>query len=159
MILGLACGLATPSAGAAEELVVFLVRHAEKVDASRDPELSSAGKERAQDLARWLRDSKLDQIHSTDFIRTRDTAGPVADALELQVSIYDPRDLSGFASQLVEERGRHLVVGHSNTTPELVRLLGGDPGDPIDEKLEFDRLYVVTLHNGKASTALLRFGN
>ena len=32
--------------------------------------------------------------------------------------------------------------------------LGGDPGEPIDEKIEFDRLYVVTLVPGRpASTS------
>jgi hypothetical protein len=51
------------------------------------------------------------------------------------------------------------VVGHSDTTPELVGLLGGDPGAPIDEPTEYDRLYVVTLGpDGTVTTVLLRYG-
>jgi hypothetical protein len=49
------------------------------------------------------------------------------------------------------------VLGHSNTTPDLVTALGGDPQGPIAE-MEYDRLYVVTLTDEGASTVLLRFG-
>ncbi|NIP98280.1 MAG: hypothetical protein GWO24_34680 [Akkermansiaceae bacterium] len=41
--------------------VVFLARHAELMDASRDPELSLAGKERAEALAAALRSSGITQ--------------------------------------------------------------------------------------------------
>ena len=55
--------------------------------------------------------------------------------------------------------GSHLVVGHSNTVPELVALLGGDGGPPIDEAGEYDRLYVVTLTaNGRVRSELRRYG-
>jgi len=54
--------------------------------------------------------------------------------------------------------GRHLVLGHSNTTPQLVEALGGEPGAPIEE-MEYDRLYIVTLMDGRTSTVLLRFGS
>ncbi len=53
--------------------------------------------------------------------------------------------------------GRHLVVGHSNTTHDLVTALGGDPGPPI-ESLEYDRLYLVSMEEGGVRTILLRFG-
>lgn len=140
--------------------VVFLVRHAEKVDSSRDPFLSEAGKKRARDLARVLRDAKVENIHSTDFIRTRDTAAPLASVLGLKVESYDPRDLGGFASRLRNSGGRHLVVGHSNTTPALVKLLGGDPVSPIEEKEDYDRLYVVTFGaSSEVSSVLMRYGD
>ena len=61
------------------------------------------------------------------------------------------------AAALLSSPGRHLVVGHSNTTPELVGLLGGDPSSPIPED-EYDRLYVVRHQPGSdATTLLLRF--
>ena len=140
-------------------LVVFLVRHAEKTDDGKDPELSEAGKERTADLAETLKNADIGHVHTTDFIRTRDTAAPIAQAAGVDVEKYDPKDLAGFANKLKEAGGRHLVVGHSNTTPELTKLLGGDPGTEIDEKGEYDRLYVVTIgKDGTASSALLRFG-
>ncbi|NIT87109.1 MAG: hypothetical protein GWM92_07640, partial [Gemmatimonadetes bacterium] len=53
--------------------------------------------------------------------------------------------LGGMARRLRGSPGRHLVVGHSDTTPRLVTLLGGEPGPPIVEAREYDRLYVLTL--------------
>ena len=140
-------------------MVVFLVRHAEKVDASQDPDLSAAGETRAMRLARLLRDAGLDHVHSSDFIRTRETAAPIAAELDLDVELYDPGDLAALAGKIRATGGRHLVVGHSNTTPEMVDLLGGDPGSEIDES-EYDRLYVVTVGvDGTANAVLLRYGD
>jgi len=142
-----------------EPLVVFLVRHGEKVDASSDPELSTAGHSRAAALADALRDARLEHVHSSDYTRTRDTAAPTAEALGLDVQLYDPRDLKMMAVHLVASGGRHLVVGHSNTTPALVELLGGEAGTKIDEPAEYDRLYIVTRgKDGTASSVLLRYG-
>jgi len=55
--------------------------------------------------------------------------------------------------------GTHLVVGHSNTTPPLTELLGGEGGEPIVEATEYDRLYRVDItKDGSASSKLMRFG-
>lgn len=140
-------------------LVIFLVRHAEKVDASRDPDLSSDGKARAKRLAVVLRDANLKHVHSSDFIRTRDTAAPIAARLQLNVELYDPKNLSMLLDRLRRTGGRHLVVGHSTTTPAAVKLLGGQPGAAINEAGEFDRLYIITVDtNAKASTIMMRYG-
>lgn len=141
---------------AARENVVVLVRHAEKVDDSRDPELSDVGKERARTLAEMLRDTELDAVYSTDFIRTRETARPLAELLELDVLIYDGSRLEELAAHLRAAGGRFLVVGHSNSTPEMVRLLGGDPGSAIPDD-EYDRLYLVVEGREGTVTTLLRF--
>ena len=144
--------------GEADPLVVFLVRHAEKVDSSRDPALSGAGVERAKELAQMLRSEKLDGVWSSDYARTRDTAEPVARALEIETELYDPRALPALAEKLRAAGGRHLVVGHSNTTPALVELLGGDARGKIAES-EYDRIYAVTIgENGDTASLLLRFG-
>ena len=152
-------GVAAP-ATAADPLVVFLVRHAERMDAGQDPQLSLQGHQRAAELVVLLRDSGIDQVHSTDFNRTRDTAGPVATTLGLgDVLLYDPSDLPALRERLTRDGGRHLVVGHSNTTPALVELFGGEAGAPIDEAGEYDRLYIVTVgDDDSVSTVLLRYG-
>ena len=148
-----------PAAVEQKPLVVFLVRHAEKTDAGKDPELSEDGKKRTTDLAETLKSAKIDHVYSTDFIRTRETAAPVAKEFGVEVEKYDPKDLPGFAKKLKETGGRVLVVGHSNTTPELTKLLGGDPGTEINEKGEYDRLYVVTIgKDGTVNSTLLRYG-
>lgn len=143
-----------------ESLVVFLVRHAEKTGGGSDAALSEAGVARARALVDTLRDAGIGRVHSTDYARTRDTAGPIASALGLGVELYDPRDLGALAARLRSAGGRHLVVGHSNTTPALVALLGGDAGPPIDESSEYDRFYVV-MRSGTSGvgTAVLRYGD
>ena len=155
-------GTAAPHSGAAT--VVYLVRHAEKASSGTGtegpgPPLSEEGKLRAEQLANTLRAEGITHIYSTGFARTMETAGPLAGRLGVKIETYDPKDLKGFARKLAALPGRHLVVGHSNTTPELVELLGGDAGPPIDEQREYDRLYVLVLSpGGKVTTLHLRYG-
>ena len=153
--------LAAPALVVAQEepIVVYLVRHAERAeDGTSDPPISAAGWDRARLLAVMLRDAGLTRIHTTDYLRTRSTGQPIAEETGLRLREYDANDLTGFAERLRTTPGRHLVVGHSDTTPELVAALGGDPGSPIVDP-EYDRLYIVTLAAGGASTVLIRFGD
>ena len=140
LLLG-ACTQAVPKTDA-----IFLVRHAEKTADKNDPGLTQAGQARALALANRLGGEGITHIHSSDYIRTRDTAEPLAEKMGLEVQIYDPRDLPAMAAKLKATPGRHLVVGHSNTTPPLVELLGGDGGSPIVEASEYDRLYICLLY-------------
>mgnify|MGYP001554342897 FL=1 len=138
--------------------ILFLVRHAEKDDGP-DPPLSESGQKRAQTLARMLAESGIGHVHSTNYVRTLETAAPVAERLGLEIRIYDPTQLQELADTLLREGGRHLVVGHSNTTPDLVALLGGEPGEAIEDAWEYDRLYlVIPDSHGKTSEVLMRYG-
>ena len=155
LIAAMFCADAVP---AQSSTVIFLVRHAEKVADGEDPVLREAGEKRARGIANLLRDAGLQEIYSTDYRRTRDTAAPLASQLGLDVTIYDSAELEDLAAEIRRRGGRCLVVGHSNTTPELVGLLGGEPGAPIDEQSEHDRLYVVTIGpDGTVGTVLLRY--
>ncbi|MEO8499210.1 MAG: histidine phosphatase family protein, partial [Planctomycetota bacterium] len=111
------------------------------------------------DLASVLRDADVQHVHSSDFIRTRNTAAPIAARLSLNVELYDAQDLPSLVEKVRQAGGRHLIVGHSTSTPRVVELLGGQAGTGIDEAGEFDRLYIVTIDtNRQASTVLLRYG-
>lgn len=149
--------LASAGPALAADLEVFLVRHAEK-QSGQDPALTDEGSLRADALADLLEDAGIEHIHSSDYQRTRDTAAPLAARLDLPVQLYDPRNLAAMAARLREEGGRHLVVGHSNTTPPLVEALGGNGGTPIYEPTEYDRLYLVTMTGDETHTILLRYG-
>lgn len=148
---------AEPAAGPAITRL-FLVRHAEK-ETGADPALTPAGEARAQALAQRLAGEGVTEIWSTDTRRTQSTARPLAQALGLPVQTYDPSAMPSFANQLSETQGVKLVVGHSNTTDALAALLGADPGPPIDEAGEFDRLYVITLTDiYQVSSEIQRYG-
>jgi 2,3-bisphosphoglycerate-dependent phosphoglycerate mutase len=146
---------ATTAAG-----VIVLVRHAETPhEPGGDPALTAAGVERADRLAALLRDTGIETIHTTDYLRTRATAAPIATALGLEPVVYDGRALDTLAARLIRGGGRHLVVGHSNTTPRVVALLGGEPGPDIRDD-EHDRVYVLVLEggvDGVVRTVLLRY--
>ena len=148
---------ACATAPAAPDTVIYLVRHAEK-EAGPDPSLTLTGRARAEILAQDLAGADLTAIWSTDYARTRETAAPAAHTAGLMVRIYDPGQPEAFAEQLKLTPGNILVVGHSNTTPALVEALGGDPGPPIDEATEYDRLYVVTVTGGRVTSELRRYG-
>lgn len=157
-LLALAWGVAE-AAGQSPETVVYLVRHAEKLDDSADPPLTEAGLIRARLLGAMLQDAGVTRILSSDYQRTRDTASPLAERIGLEVEIYDPRALDEVAQRIRSEAGRYLVSGHSNTTPALVERLGGDPGEPMREADEYDRLYVLTVGARATTTVLLRYGS
>ena len=156
LVLFGACATAPqPSVAALDAPVIFLVRHAETEGGGSDPELSAAGVARAETLAQILDDEGIVRILATPYRRTRATAAPIGARLGIEPELYDPRSLPYLAATL-EERGETvLVVGHSNTTPELARLLGGDPGSPIAED-EHDRIYRIELPS--ARTTIIRYG-
>lgn len=159
MMMGAACLVLAGCAPAADDShTVYLVRHAEKVLGVDDPALTAEGQARADALAERLADAGLTHIHSSDTKRTRDTAAPIAQATGLEVKLYDPRDLPAMAAQLKATPGRHLVVGHSNTTPPLAGLLGAEPGADIVEATEYDRLYVIEITPGGTTGRIERFG-
>ncbi|WP_051279843.1 SixA phosphatase family protein [Hellea balneolensis] len=138
-LLLLGCGSQTKTVDA----TYYLVRHAEKTAEKLDPGLTQAGQKRASDLADRLSKIPLTAVYSSDYIRTRDTAAPIAILKNLEVILYDPRDLDSFAKGIVKQNGHILIVGHSNTTPQLSALLGGPEGTAIVEATEYDRLYIL----------------
>jgi len=144
----------TPLRGQTETTtVIYLVRHAEKMDNSNDAALSSEGRKRAELLSEVLKDAEITHIHSTDFQRTRDTVEPLASLSGIAIQLYDPQHLEVFSENLMKAQGVHLVSGHSNTTPELVKLLGGQ-SSPIQDH-EYDRLYVIVRSVEKTKASIL----
>ena len=157
-VLALPLLAATPLAAqdATQATVIYLVRHAEKAeDGTNDPPLTEAGEQRAQTLARMFADAGLTAVHTTAYRRTRATAAPIAAALGITPHEYDPRALAEFAERLKGAGGRHLVLGHSNTTPELVRLLGGAAGPMLES--EYGRFYEVTITPQGVRTVVLGY--
>jgi broad specificity phosphatase PhoE len=131
---------------------VFVVRHAEKATEANDASvpLSPAGAERARRLAATLKDAGISAIYSTDTVRTRATAQPLAEALKLPIQIYAPKDAQDnpTAAPLLAELARRgkddvvLVVGHSNTIPVILRGLGASEAIELAPS-DYDNLFLV----------------
>ena len=141
------------------EITTFvIVRHAEKgTDDARDPSLSEAGQARAQALALLLADAPLTAAYATAYRRTQQTAAPAAGTHSLEVTTYDAQSTaSEFASQLRSNHrgGTILVVGHSNTVPDIAAALSQRATEPMPEET-FDRLYRVTLAADGTATLIV----
>lgn len=164
LLLSSAIVFAALANGAAPVTTVILVRHAEKVSdaAVSDPPLTEAGQVRARELARVLGESGIDAIFTTPFARTRDTAAPIASALKLTPA--EIKTGSTYAADVAARiRAEHagqtvLIVGHSNTTANVIRALGIENAPAIAEST-YDDLFIVTLAEGSAPRLTwLRYG-
>ncbi len=149
-----------PGAARAQK-AVFVVRHGEKTSDSKEL-LTEAGRERARRLAALLKDSGVAAIYSTDTERTRDTVQPLADALGVKVALYDTgASMSGavdarpFVEKLRREHPRDvvLIVGHSNTIPNLLETLGCEEKVTLAPN-EYDDLFIVVPRAGGTVTLL-----
>lgn len=128
----------TADAGA----VFVLVRHAEKAkDDPKDPTLSEAGVARAKRLAESLANARVVAAYATKYRRTQLTAAPTSMSHHLDLRTYDASlPAAEFARQLrtAHPDGTVLVVGHSNTIPDLAAALCACEVAPMRED-EFDR--------------------
>jgi broad specificity phosphatase PhoE len=120
---------------------VYLVRHAEKADfwpSDRDLDpfqpLSSTGLTRAEALAARLKDAGIAAIYTSRTTRTLETGAPLAHVMHVPIAADDastkPGEMSGFLARLRQKHAADravLVVGHSNTVPELLVRLGAKP--------------------------------
>ncbi|HJW47433.1 MAG TPA: phosphoglycerate mutase family protein [Lysobacter sp.] len=133
-----------------------VVRHAEKAnDGSKDPPLAPAGQARAQALATALRDATLAAAYATAYQRTQMTALPSAQTHGLAVTTYDAQQPAAvFAAQLRRDypTGTILVVGHSNTAPDIAAALCNCVVAPMGDD-EYDRRLTIRF-NGDGKAAL-----
>lgn len=136
--------------------VVFLVRHAERLDSSDDSPLSAEGRERAARLAQMLRDAHITAIYVTQFQRTAQTAQPLADLLKLPLMKMPAADPRALVTRLrgSDAHTRALVVSHSDRLPSLLRDLGGT--EVSIPAAEYDDLFVVVPGDRPSTSIVMR---
>ena len=152
------------SAARAQTTTVIVVRHAEKgAEPASDPPLTAAGTARAELLADMVRDAGVSAVITTQFQRTRMTGAAAAARLGILPEVVDaraPMHAKAVADTvLMKHRGQTvLVVGHSNTVPEIVAALGAPKPQPICDE-GYDNAFVVTIPlSGPASVVRLHYG-
>ncbi len=123
---------------------IFLVRHAEKAQSgdTKDPDLSAIGLARAKTLAAVVKDVGITAIFVTEFKRTQQTAEPLAQLTKIPATIVPAKENSALLAKLKEAKGSVLVVGHSNTIPEIIRAVGIEKAVTINET-DYDDLFVI----------------
>ncbi|HTU68235.1 MAG TPA: phosphoglycerate mutase family protein [Steroidobacteraceae bacterium] len=145
---------------------IVLVRHAEKeIGAISDAPLSPEGEQRADRLAQMLGDAddfgRIRRIYVTNTRRTQQTALRLSQRLGITSEVVDAKTESKDLARrvLAENRGgRALIVGHSNTVPEIVQALTKSKDVPPIGENEYDTLYVVTVPSfGPASILRMKY--
>jgi broad specificity phosphatase PhoE len=93
----------------------------------------------------------VDAIYVSEFQRTQQTAAPLADRVHVKPTVVsDTQQL--IAAIRARKNGVVVVVGHSNTLPEIIAALGGPKLKIADP--EYNNLFVLTV--GEANSSLLR---
>lgn len=142
--------------------VVIVVRHAEKDSVpANDPPLTAAGRSRAGALADALAHAGVGAVITTDLLRARETARPLAEKLGLTPTIV-PRgtDLAQHVRQVVAAVRRHpgttvLVVGHGETVGPIIAALGG-PTIPELCAFEYSNMYTLVVDGGGSAVRFIQ---
>jgi broad specificity phosphatase PhoE len=141
---------------------VLLLRHAD-IDPPPSPTpdswpLNAAGQARAETLAHVAGGAGVTTIYVSPALRTQQTAAPTAAKLGLQQRQV-PATLPQLVQQVLSEATNAvvLIVGHSNTIPQMITALGAAfAGPPIQGH---DDLFVVTVVGpGTAGGDRLKYG-
>ena len=140
---------------ASDNFTLYLVRHAEKQADIKNPPLTQCGKARARQLATLLSTAEIKSVYSTRYQRTLSTAAPLAKQQHVAIKQYNPKQLNQFALHLKQDRKNALIVGHSNTTPQLTQLLSEQKVAALSEK-DYQNLYQVQFIEDKSQLTLLK---
>jgi len=150
--------LATCTAQAAP-YQLYLVRHAHKAEvnkaaggtAAKDPLLSACGKAQAAALATLMAKVPLTKLYHSGYQRTQLTATALLTP-NRRLETYPAADIQNLAASLMQQQQNALVVGHSNTVPQLAELLSKTPQAPLTEQdygliyqLQFDGNNFISL--------------
>ena len=140
-------------AAQAQQATLFLVRHADKVSAADDALLSAHGKQRAECLAKTLKEANISAIYATDVIRTQQTAEPTAKESGAKITTLPKSDTATLVKDLNAADGNVLVVGHADTLGPVVSQLGAGKIAPFADG-EYDRLTIIEMLDRKAGTPI-----
>ena len=144
------------SFGQSTTTTYYFIRHGEKVDNSKNPDLSRSGFERAAVWSELFSEIKLNAIYSTDYKRTLQTIEPTANTQHIDVTKYDPKTVNIETFKKENLGKKVLIVGHSNTIPNFVNaMINQSIYSEIDDST-FGNLYIVTIIDDNISHQLLK---
>ena len=141
---------------------LVMVRHAETTADPDDPHLSEVGKARADALAKALADTRLATIITSDTLRTKETADPVAETLNLTTEAVPVDDK--FGADMVRRikngyRDRTvLFVGDAGALNEIAKAFGINAGVKIARDAH-DDLFVIQYDGELGQMVRSRYGD
>jgi broad specificity phosphatase PhoE len=151
-----------------ETTTIILVRHAEEDRTREEIPLTDAGAKRAKDLAWALQNVKIDVVFSTDTVRTKNTARPMAETKGITPKMYTYKtyeELQPFLDSILKNyRGKTVLIsGHSDDVPAMLAMLRKDFGKGenvrIIDKPVYDNLFIVFVPpKGQVVVLNLKYG-
>ena len=124
---------------------IYLIRHCEKEASLVDPELSEKGKLRAENWKNYFDEIPIDRFYTTATKRTATTCSVIADSKKKEIQFYNHNDFS--LNEIIKSNlgNTLLIVGHSNTLPNLINTFLGVEIYPIISENEYGSLFTITI--------------
>ncbi|PKG66927.1 MULTISPECIES: SixA phosphatase family protein [Pseudoalteromonas] len=120
---------------------IYLFRHSEKLT-GKNPALSEEGKARANNLVTLFKEHQSIHIFSSNYKRTLQTASPLQAYFNTDINVYNAGELSDLKNELLKLKGVVVVIGHSNTTPQLAELLSNEKVPAMSET-QFTQYFIL----------------
>lgn len=143
------------------EILITLVRHADIALPARvrDPDLLPEGSQRAEILGEIVREKHIEAVFTTEYLRTKKTAEIVATKTGAVTRVVGAARQGDLVAEIKENfMGKAvLVVGHSNTVPNIIEALGG-PSLPDINEGEFDNIFEVRIVGDKVELSQGKYG-
>lgn len=124
-------GCATTAAAPTDWDGYYVMRHLHTPAGERDPDLTAEGQRQAALLTEHLSEAPPRAIYVSSFKRTAQTAAAVAARLGLTPIVYDPANNAALIARVRAGQRPALIVGHSNTVPDIIEQLGGTRPAPL----------------------------
>ncbi|RAU82345.1 histidine phosphatase family protein [Pontibacter arcticus] len=135
---------------------IYVVRHAEKDTSdskNQDPNLSEAGRKRANALRDLYDQEAIAAFYATKYVRTSQTLQPLAAVKKMEIRTYEGHDFEGLKQQIMQNhKGKTVfVAGHSNTVLSIIKAFGATP--PREEIRDEEYSYIFTIKVSPENTA------
>jgi DNA-binding winged helix-turn-helix (wHTH) protein/phosphohistidine phosphatase SixA len=136
---------------------IYIIRHTEKADdTAEDPILSDEGIARAIYWKKVLQHIQFDQVFTTDFKRNIQTAELISNDSSVKPELYYPMSFDVLKFINLIKGQKVLIVGHSNTIPDMVNRLIDETKYPPMSHENYNILFVVNINkNGDTSSSML----
>ena len=134
-----------------QQATYYLIRHAEKEakdPKDQNPGLNIDGMIRSNTWADYFGPIRIDEIYHTKYIRTKQTISLTAQRKAIAPIRYEPKTI--YSEEFLDKTNGKtvLIVGHSNTIPQLVnKLIGEEKFNDLEDN-DYSTLFKVTI-NGK----------
>lgn len=140
---------------------LFVIRHAESTSLNDATPLMTEGVIRANKLAILFSKAAITKIYVTSIVRNRQTAEPLWKAIGGQanqlITYTNNAQLLNFVNADIAAGRRVLIVGHSNTVPQIISMLGV-AGAPVVINNEFDNLFQIILRAQQRELLHFKYG-